>query len=127
MQRQPSVTSYQDYDSVFTPIGKPGKKCDFSTLNKRDAKFNAKTAKQPSLKKKKSKKPTRTRKSQCQKDVLWKIYKELNGATPSKDKITDLSNELNLSENQIYKWFWDTKKKVDEDNSHALKIGHSFS
>jgi len=28
-----------------------------------------------------------------------------------------LSQELNLSENQIYKWFWDTKKKVDEDNN----------
>ncbi|MFM7856540.1 MAG: homeobox domain-containing protein [Flammeovirgaceae bacterium] len=69
------------------------------------------------MKKRKSKKPSRTRKSQCQKDVLWSLYKELKGATPSKEKILELSQELNLSENQIYKWFWDTKKKVDEDNN----------
>jgi len=49
--------------------------------------------------------------------MLWSLYKELKGATPSKEKILELSHELNLSENQIYKWFWDTKKKVDEDNN----------
>lgn len=54
--------------------------------------------------------------------MLWQLYKELKGATPSKEKITDLSIELNLSENQIYKWFWDTKKKVDEDNNEALQM-----
>ena len=43
------------------------------------------------------------------------MYKDLNGKTPDRETITNLANELNLKENQIYKWFWDTKKKVDED------------
>lgn len=50
------------------------------------------------------------------------MYKELNGATPSRERITDLSNELNLKENQIYKWFWDTKKKVEEDTHIAKQM-----
>lgn len=35
--------------------------------------------------------------------------------------------ELNLSENQIYKWFWDTKKKLDDDNMAAYEIGSMVS
>jgi hypothetical protein len=31
-----------------------------------------------------------------------------------------LAEQLGLKENQIYKWFWDTKKKVDEDQELAL-------
>lgn len=38
-----------------------------------------------------------------------------------------MSSELNLSENQIYKWFWDTKKKVDDDNNTSLQIGTKLS
>ena len=29
-----------------------------------------------------------------------------------------------MKENQIYKWFWDTKKKVEEDTQLAKKMGH---
>lgn len=65
----------------------------------------------------------RTRKSQCQKDALWQLYKDLNGETPSREQITHLSDELNLKENQVYKWFWDTKKKVDEDTLLARQMG----
>ena len=52
------------------------------------------------------------------------MYKELNGKTPTREKITQLAEELNLHENQIYKWFWDTKKKVEEDN---LKLAKQIS
>lgn len=31
------------------------------------------------------KKTNRTRKSQCQKDALWDLYKRLEGKTPSRD------------------------------------------
>jgi len=48
----------------------------------------------------------------------------LKGNNPSRDQITDLSEELNLKENQIYKWFWDTKKKVEEDTRLAKSMGH---
>jgi len=33
------------------------------------------------------------------------------------------AEELNLKENQIYKWFWDTKKKIEEDNVLARQLG----
>lgn len=34
-----------------------------------------------------------------------------------------MTRQLGLKENQIYKWFWDTKKKAEEDNQIALQIG----
>lgn len=52
------------------------------------------------------------------------LYKELKGNNPSREQITELSQELNLKENQIYKWFWDTKKKVEEDTRLAEQMGH---
>ena len=72
-------------------------------------------------------KTNRTRKSQCQKDALWDLYKRLKGDTPSREEIAELSEELNLKENQIYKWFWDTKKKVDEDTKLASQMNMSGS
>jgi hypothetical protein len=49
----------------------------------------------------------------------------LEGKTPEREVITDLAEDLNLRENQIYKWFWDTKKKVEEDNLLAQQLGKS--
>ncbi len=58
----------------------------------------------------------------------------MKGETPSKERITKLARKLDLSDNQIYKWFWDTKKKVEEDEKReqnllppkalALSLGH---
>jgi ribonuclease I len=62
----------------------------------------------------------RTRKSKTQKAYLWKIYRQLDGQTPPREKINSLAKELKLSVNQIYKWFWDTNKKVEEDNELAI-------
>lgn len=45
--------------------------------------------------------------------ALWQFYQELNGQTPSKQKIIDLATYLNLKVSQVYKWFWDMNKKVD--------------
>ena len=56
----------------------------------------------------------KTRKSMHQKLALEQFYKDLQGETPSKETISDLSLELNLTENQVYKWFWDTNKRVDQ-------------
>ena len=49
----------------------------------------------------------------------------MKGETPSRDEITQLSEDLGLKENQIYKWFWDTKKKVEEDTVLARKMSMS--
>ena len=49
----------------------------------------------------------------------------MKGFTPNREDITKLSEELNLKENQIYKWFWDTKKKVDEDTAIAKSMNMS--
>ena len=67
----------------------------------------------------------RTRKSKGQKEALWTLYKQVKGETPSRDEITQLSEDLGLKENQIYKWFWDTKKKVEEDTVLARKMSMS--
>lgn len=45
--------------------------------------------------------------------------------TPPREDITKLSKELNLSEQQVYKWFWDTKKKVEEDTAIAKQMSTS--
>ena len=51
------------------------------------------------------------------------MYKRLNGIPPARDEIKQLAKELNLKSNQIYKWFWDTKKKVEEDTILAKQLG----
>ena len=42
---------------------------------------------------------------------------------PEREKIGAISEQLGLSVNQIYKWFWDTKKKVEEHTALARSIG----
>lgn len=49
------------------------------------------------------------------------MYKEKNGETPDKDTIANLAKKLGLSENQIYKWFWDTKKKLEDEEKNKNK------
>ena len=56
---------------------------------------------------------------------MWELYKRLNGIPPTREEIKHLSKELNLKGNQIYKWFWDTKKKVEEDTMLARQMGKS--
>ena len=58
---------------------------------------------------------SRARKSQDQKDALWSLYKRLNGLPPARDEIKMIGEEMGLKPAQIYKWFWDTKKKIEED------------
>jgi len=43
------------------------------------------------------------------------MYKRLNGEPPNRDQIRHMGKELGMKEQQIYKWFWDTKKKVEVD------------
>ena len=53
-------------------------------------------------------------KSQDQKKALWETYKIYNGQTPSKEDVKQLVMKLGLKANQIYKWFWNKKKRFDE-------------
>lgn len=59
-----------------------------------------------------------------QKLALDQFYRELKGETPTKETISDLATQLNLSEQQVYKWFWDTNKKID---SKPLSTGSENS
>ena len=59
-------------------------------------------------------KVNRTHKSENQKNELWNIFKQTRGVLPKTDEISQYARKLNLSENQIYKWFWDTKKRVED-------------
>lgn len=51
----------------------------------------------------------------------------MKGKPPSKEQIATLAEELQLSENQIYKWFWDTKKKLDEEEQNGGLVVKSSS
>ena len=53
-----------------------------------------------------------------------KLYAETRG-DPNRDEIQNLSENLNLSENQIYKWFWDTKQKNEKNYQEMEKNGGS--
>ena len=59
------------------------------------------------------------RKSKSQKEKLWQYFKMLDGRQPEREEIQDLAQRLRLKEQQIYKWFWDTQKKVKEDEQTA--------
>ena len=88
-------------------------------MKKRDSKLALKQNESKASSTRGKKQPQRTRKSQHQKDILLNIYKQNDGETPEKEQIQKLAKQLGLSENQIYKWFWDTKKKLDEDEKKA--------
>ena len=76
---------------------------------------------------KRSKKHRRQRKSKIQRDALWGLFKKLEGRPPKRSQILELASNLNLKEQQIYKWFWDTKKKVEEDEQFAHEMGQDIS
>jgi len=67
-----------------------------------------------------ARKKKRQRKNLCQVKVLKNQYTK--NPDWSRDVIRKLSEELGLSECQIYKWRWDHLKKsgLEEDQSHAL-------
>ena len=46
--------------------------------------------------------------------ALWKLYDEHGGNIPEHKTIVWAATEYSLSEDQIYKWFWDTKKKLSK-------------
>jgi len=55
----------------------------------------------------------RRRKSAQQLKVLKVEFEKCQNWT--KDQITQISNLTGLTESQVYKWCWDQKKKIDED------------
>ena len=60
-------------------------------------------------------KKRRLRKSKPQREALWALFKELKGEMPKRVQVLELVDTLGLKEQQVYKWFWDTKKRVESD------------
>ena len=79
-------------------IGDMLKCCPCDTLVKKQRIYKAKNIK-------------RKRKTRSQLKTLEKEFK--NNPNWDKDDITRLSKTLNLTRDQVYKWFWDTKKKCE--------------
>ena len=69
----------------------------------------------------------RTRKSKEQTECLWSLYKRTNGVPPDSAEAKQIAEKLGLKAVQIYKWFWDTKKKVDEDAHLASQLERTNS
>jgi len=67
-----------------------------STNSKKSGTSNKRGARKMSAAEKRT---NRTRKSQCQKDALWELYKDLKGKTPPRERILALADELNLKVN----------------------------
>ena len=60
-------------------------------------------------------------------DVLWKVYRENKGKMPSRKQRIEIAEEMNMKENQIYKWFWEIKHKQQdeqemEENRHLSHL-----
>ena len=62
---------------------------------------------------------SRHRKKSFEKGRLWEMFRILDGKEPDRVQRAALAEELGLSETQIYKWFFDTKKKVEQDEIYA--------
>ncbi len=62
----------------------------------------------------------RSRKSGDQIKQLNEIYKTCTEW--NKNKISEIAKTTGLSENQVYKWIWDQKRKSSKSNSKGLKI-----
>lgn len=48
-----------------------------------------------------------------QKDVLWGIYQSTYGRLPERKQRIELAKKLNSTEAKIYKWFFDTRRRVE--------------
>lgn len=57
-------------------------------------------------------KAKRVRKSKSQIDALHKEY--MINSEWQNEQITDIAKKLNLRKKQVYKWYWDQKRKVGE-------------
>ena len=43
-----------------------------------------------------------------------RIFKERRGVLPTPAELPMYAAQLNLGESQVYKWFWDTKKRYED-------------
>ena len=55
------------------------------------------------------------------------MFRQLDGREPDRNMRAQLAQELGLSETQVYKWFFDTKKKVEQNELYALEIGQDVN
>ena len=63
--------------------------------------------------KQREKKIKRDRKAPIQLAALWKLYDQYEGK-PDHETIASAAFEYSLTKDQIYKWFWDTRKKKEQ-------------
>ena len=66
------------------------------------------------------------RKSKGQTSNLMKLYHKTKG-DPSRRQITDIANQLDLKEIQVYKWMWDTQQRQDRNTQELLESQYPFT
>ena len=69
-------------------------------------------------------------------EVLAKIFRQNKGKMPPRKQRSQLATELQMSESQVYKWFWELRQKQDQrdeaqsvvsiENFHALSDEKKF-
>ena len=53
--------------------------------------------------------------------MLESIFRQKKGAQPTINEIKDLARELGLKQIQVYKWFYDNRRKVIEQSDFRLR------
>ena len=51
---------------------------------------------------------------------LWKVYNEHLGKMPPRKLRLQLAKQLNMKENQIYKWFWEINHKQHDGEAQTI-------
>ena len=65
----------------------------------------------PTLKKELGSSDRRVKRSEPQIKYLQTVYKQMNGKCPTKKQRIEMAKSIEMNEHQIYKWFWEAKKK----------------
>ena len=108
--QQSMITSKLDTVAASNDITR--RKRDHKESWKRSEKQTSILSKQTVRVEKIDKKLQRVHKTKKQRQQLWSCFKKNDGKQPPRDEILELAKTLKLAETQIYKWFWDTQKKV---------------
>ena len=59
-------------------------------------------------------------------EKLRQVYKNSNGKMPTRQEREKLGQQLGLKQKQVYKWFWEIKKRPDVDSDNQGENEHNM-
>ena len=61
-------------------------------------------------------------KTREQREALWELYKQVDGKPPRMKEMRIFAEQMGLTSQQIYKWFWDINQRTQNDCKLAMKV-----